>query len=435
MKYFVASSISENIHETPEGYLLCMAVPIARTGEMVYKESETPVTGDDKGLVKIWRDESEVFSPKTMASFEGKAITIRHPDDFVGPENWSELAKGIMQNVRRDKDDLVADLLITDKMAIGLVKNGLREVSCGYEADYDQTEDGKAKQKNIIGNHLALVQQGRAGHDYKIYDHKGDKTMTLKEKVKAQLAKVQDEIMKMVADEDPEGKVVSGDEKGDGYDELVKMVDEMSKKIDSMMGAKDDARGEVTKKSPVDEKEKGKEEKKDEEPEEKKEESKDEPAAMEERLKALEAAVEKLLENKAGDEKEEGEEEEESEDDDFEESTMTGDSDTLSRAEILAPGIEKSKDIKVKALKTCYGTKEGKKIIDTFTGGKAPAFDSAEKVNMLFVATSEVLKSSRTEELGKTKKHKEVMDTLGNGPMSAEKMNEVNAKFYASQKH
>lgn len=430
MKYYVTSKISENIHETPEGYLICIGVPIARIGTQVYGEGETPLETAD-GQIEIYRDEKEVFNPKTIASFEGKAITIRHPTDFVNPDNWSQLAKGIMQNVRRgkddNKDDLIADLLITETMAIGLVKNGLREVSCGYEAEYIQTEKGKGIQKNIVGNHLALVEQGRAGPGYAINDHKGETKMNLKERIKAIFAKAQDEAMQLAADEekkkdkksgdeDPDKKDDKGkDEKGASYDELVQMIKDLGEKVAAMKPSKD----------------------KDKE-DDKKDDSKDDDQvekSMEDRLKALEMAMSKLLDAKAGDEDKEDGDDDESEDDDFDESTLVGDSaEIASRAEILAPGLKMSKDIKVKALKASYETKEGKKVIDGLTGGK-PTFDSAEKVDTLFVAASEVIKAQRTDELSKTKRTKDGSGngTVDEGAMTAEKLNEINSKFWNKQ--
>lgn len=434
MKYYVTSKISENMHETPEGFLVCLGVPIARIGDMLYGEGETPLETDSKGKVTITRDEDEVFRPQTIASFEGKPVTISHPNEFVGPDNWKDLAKGVLQNVRRgkdeQKDDLIADLLITDKMAIGLVKNGLREVSCGYEADYVQTDDGKGKQKNIIGNHLALVDQGRAGHGYAINDHKGDIKMNLKDRIKAIFAKAQDEAMKMAEDEaeKKDDKKVDDEEKeakdAGAYDELVTIVKDLSEKISAM--------------APKDEAEKKDDKKEDESKDDKEDESKDEEgSSIESRLKACEAAIAKMLDNKSGDEdivgdddEEKEAKDEESDDDDFEESTKTGD--TASRAEILAPGIELTKDVKVKALKKAYETKEGKAVIDSLTGGKTPTFDSKEKVETLFIAASEVLKASRVSDLSKTKKvtydfNSSIEDT---GAMTAEKLNEINSKFY-----
>ncbi len=423
------------MHETPEGFLVCIGVPIARTGEMVYGKGETPLEPGSDGQVIIEREESEVFRPETLASFEGKPVTITHPTEDVTPENWAQLAKGTIKNVRRGVgefvDSVIADLLIMDNLAINLIKNGLREVSCGYDAMYVQTGVGKGKQQNIIGNHLALVEQGRAGSAYAINDHKGAMKMKLSERIKAIFAKAQDEAMKIADEENKEEKKDKADdadkeEKKDksedagAYDELTKMVKDLGDKISAMAKPKDEDKEDKSgeKKEKADDEESGSE------------------ASLEDRLKALEAAVAKLLESKAGDEESDEDDDgdtDDAEDDDFEESTMVGDAatDTVSRAEILAPGIQKSKDMKARALKTAYGTKDGKRVIHALTGGKAPVLDSPEKIDTLFIAASELLKVSRSSEMSESKKVKDFNSVINSkGPVTAEKMNEINQKFY-----
>lgn len=436
---FYATKISENMQETPEGYLLCIGVPIARTGDMEYGRDETPLEVGPNGRVIINRSEEEVFRTETIASFNGKPFTIKHPEDFVDPDNWKNLAKGHIQNVRRGEgefsDSLIADILITDAFAISLVKSGLRGLSCGYEAEYTQTGEGKGIQTNIIGNHLALVEEGRAGLAYAINDEKGVFRMSKKlgDKIKSIFAKAVDEAVKDAETPPSEGKPAV-------MDDLKKMCDamnEMGKKINDMVSSMSQQKDEDKDKGAKDEdKEK-----------EGKEKSKDEPdfAALEERLKALEAAVSKILEaesaeaeamndeDKAKDEEEEVEvddEEEESEDE-----GMTAD--TKSRAEILAPGLKASaKDVKRQALKTAYATKDGKRIIDQFTAGKAPIFDTEEKADTLFVAASELLKVTRANDLAKTKSPTNDFQSMvfdeGNF-MTPEKMNELNQKFYANK--
>ena len=65
---------------------------------------------------------------------------------------------------------MLADLIVKDESAIQLIEDGLREVSCGYDAEYEQTEPGKAEQVDITGNHVALVPKGRAGNRCAIGD-------------------------------------------------------------------------------------------------------------------------------------------------------------------------------------------------------------------------------------------------------------------------
>jgi hypothetical protein len=167
MRYYTTGILSARISTTPEGYLICRDVPIARTGTMLYAAGEVPVPARD-GIVRILRTAEHVFAPKAMASFEGKAITLDHPSVDVSPDNWSELAKGVIHNVRQgtglDDEYLIADLHITDRVAIRKVRDeGLREVSLGYDADYLTTGPGEGLQTNYVGNHGALVTRGRCG--------------------------------------------------------------------------------------------------------------------------------------------------------------------------------------------------------------------------------------------------------------------------------
>ncbi len=186
MRYHTTSRLSEHILETPEGFLLCRDVPIARTGAMEYLPDEVPVASGGRNVVLVHRLEQDLFSPETMASFEGKSVTLDHPDDeetdgFVTPDNWRGLSRGHAQNVRRGAgeaaDLLLADLLVMDAEAIAAVRGGLREVSCGYDADYEETAPGVGRQVNIIGNHIALVDRGRCGPRCKIKDKKPETFM------------------------------------------------------------------------------------------------------------------------------------------------------------------------------------------------------------------------------------------------------------------
>nr|DAI72362.1 MAG TPA: protein of unknown function (DUF2213) [Caudoviricetes sp.] len=174
MKYFFETRLGETRFRMADGSLLCKDVPIARTGSQVYLPEEIDLEPDASGTVTVWRTEDEVFSPETMASFEGVAVTLGHPEDagggilFVNPANFAELAHGHIQNVLRgtgDKADLlIADVLVKRQEAIDAIEAGLTDVSCGYDALYKQLSPGKGKQYQITGNHLAVgIDRGRAG--------------------------------------------------------------------------------------------------------------------------------------------------------------------------------------------------------------------------------------------------------------------------------
>ena len=167
MLYYTTEQLGSKQRLTPEGFLLCEEVPIARLGVLYYAAGETPIEPAADGIARVSRDEAALFSQQTIASFSGKAVTNEHPDEKIDPDNWREYATGSVSNVRRGEginaDCLLADLLITDAAAIADVRGGKREVSCGYEADYEDTGPGTGRQTNIIGNHVALVEKGRCG--------------------------------------------------------------------------------------------------------------------------------------------------------------------------------------------------------------------------------------------------------------------------------
>lgn len=165
-------TISPNQLETDEGFLICRNVPIARIGDQEYLPSELGLQGG--GLITVHRPEEEVFSAATIASFEGKPVTDDHPHTLIDADTAAIYSKGHAQNVRRGTgewaDYLLADLHIQDKDLIQKIKAGKREVSCGYLTEYEANGDGTYTQKNIRGNHIAVVTEGRAGHEAAIMD-------------------------------------------------------------------------------------------------------------------------------------------------------------------------------------------------------------------------------------------------------------------------
>lgn len=182
MLAYYGSQISPHLVDTPEGFLICKDVPIARTGTQDYLARELQLDGDPDRLITVQRHPEDVFEEATLASFEGKPICDGHPPENVGPENYAAYTKGHVQNVRRDGDYIVADLYINDANLANEVRNNVkREVSCGYLCNY--VPDGAGyKQSRIRGNHVAVVPKGRAGAAVAIKDaapeaEKGRKTI------------------------------------------------------------------------------------------------------------------------------------------------------------------------------------------------------------------------------------------------------------------
>ncbi|AIO50117.1 hypothetical protein DM44_3167 [Burkholderia cepacia] len=226
---YATEQLGERQSITPEGFLLCEAVPIARVGAQDYAYFELPEIEAKDGVIVAERTADVLFSPETLASFEGKPITIDHPPDFVTPANFKSVVVGFVMNVRRGEGDqsdlMLADLLIFDAEAIRLVQlKVLAQVSNGYDADYEQIAPGRARQVVIVGNHVALVKSARCGPVCSIGDSSsnllptGDASMATKKS-----PKFVDALRKAFMTRDSEAfeKVASemtGDEGGEGGD-------------------------------------------------------------------------------------------------------------------------------------------------------------------------------------------------------------------------
>ena len=167
---YYGSHISEHLVKTPEGYLICYGVPINRTGTQMYTAGELGLDGDLERPVTVYRLEEDVFAPAALASLEGKDVTRGHPAEMLNAGNQAGYSKGHLENVRRDGENTVADLIIKDPSLVSDVENGvLREVSCGYNCQFEPYLDGY-RQTHIVGNHVAVVPRGRAGRDVAIKD-------------------------------------------------------------------------------------------------------------------------------------------------------------------------------------------------------------------------------------------------------------------------
>jgi hypothetical protein len=126
----------------------------------------------------VWgelRDESEVFEPGSMRSFEMVVLTDDHPSEFVTTRNVDAVQIGhVGSDVRRDGIYLRASILITDAVTIAKVEAGKCELSCGYtatgviESGRRDGLDYKIRQRNVRGNHVSIVDMGRAGPECRI---------------------------------------------------------------------------------------------------------------------------------------------------------------------------------------------------------------------------------------------------------------------------
>lgn len=168
--YDLSYPISPNKALTKEGFLICRNAVIASIGAREYALSETnEVKPNAEGKVFIMRPSDVLFSDDTINSLEGKPVTLGHPPvDSVTGDNWKQYAVGSISHVRKGEGltagCLVADLMIFEPKAIEAVFNGIaKELSCGFKSNVIDQGGGIGIETNFIGNHVALVPQGKGG--------------------------------------------------------------------------------------------------------------------------------------------------------------------------------------------------------------------------------------------------------------------------------
>lgn len=381
--FYTTGQLGRTRETTPEGYLLCRDVPLARIGKLLYADGEVPVTADNSGLIIIERGEDVLFDPRTIASFEGKPITDDHPKGWVTPENWKKLSNGTAHDVRRgedeDSDCLVADLLITDKDMIDAVMKGKVEISLGYDADYTEISVGKGIQTNIFGNHIALVKKGRCGSRCKI----GDSFMPKQSKgwlesLRKAKRTIDEALEKAKSTDEEDVETEDDDEDDDGKTTDAAINRELLKTLKTVQTT---------------------------------------VQTFDERLSNLEKKKTKDSESETEDDDEEDGKGKETEDDILEAEQAqklseqgiqnhTGDSlqEVLSRAEVLVPGFKMPTfdsanngpavlNTKRNVLKQAYATEDGQKALKPFVGA-TPNFDTmpAYTVDAAFIGASELIK-------------------------------------------
>lgn len=151
---------------------------LTRVGVFTYHD---PTSG------KTWRElrrPEEVFSADSMASFELVPLLDEHHPEIdygaVTSENVTRIAVGAVGKATPDASDpnyLSAAISVWKADTVVKVESGKQELSCGYFCDREPAPAGATyfdpvlkqdlaydfEQKNIRGNHVAIVAAGRAG--------------------------------------------------------------------------------------------------------------------------------------------------------------------------------------------------------------------------------------------------------------------------------
>jgi hypothetical protein len=138
----------------------------ARTGVQTYRNA-------DGTTRREYRSPEQVFSKASMDSFRLVPFTLGHPPVKVTAQNAREYSRGATgEDIRRDGKWMIGKIAVHDATAIAAMERGVLQVSNGYDCELTMTPgvspDGErydAVQTEIVGNHVALVSEARAGAD------------------------------------------------------------------------------------------------------------------------------------------------------------------------------------------------------------------------------------------------------------------------------
>ena len=166
------------------GFLHVKISPLTRVQVAPYYGKEIPgwqsLGLEANKIYKGYRPESELKKAETLNSVNGIPIQLRHHPDFADSPAKETRIGATGTDAKFTYPFLMNSLHFFDKKAKELIESdALRELSLAYRYKPDFTP-GKAPNgqdydfvmRDISGNHLALVEQGRAGHQVLVYDSK-----------------------------------------------------------------------------------------------------------------------------------------------------------------------------------------------------------------------------------------------------------------------
>ena len=155
--------------------------PISKAGVFEYRGAQIPGAPHPDKMYRVLRPEEELNDPEAIDSFKLLPWIDNHVMLGEGAGLMPAEKKGVQgvigQDVHFENGTLYGNLKVFSNALADLIEAGKKELSCGYRCTYDWTpgvwngQSYDAVQRNIRGNHIALVKNGRMGPDVAVLDH------------------------------------------------------------------------------------------------------------------------------------------------------------------------------------------------------------------------------------------------------------------------
>jgi len=153
--------------------------PISKVGVFQYSGNQISPDLEPDRIYNVYRPEEELSNLETIESFKLLPWTDEHAmlGEGLTPAEKKGIQGVIGENVYFEDGFLKGNLKIFSNKLAELIDSGKKELSIGYRCLYDIVAgvyNGvkyDAIQRQIRGNHVALVNEGRSGHDVAVLDH------------------------------------------------------------------------------------------------------------------------------------------------------------------------------------------------------------------------------------------------------------------------
>ena len=151
--------------------------PLSKEGVFPYLGSQISSELEPNKIYKVYRPMSEISAPETIESFDGIPLIDEHEMLGEGFTKYDDRpAGGIVYHTHAENGKLYGDIRIFSEQLKDEIESGKKELSMGYSCRYEP-EKGVFNdeyydfiQRDLRGNHVALVNRGRMGSDVRVYD-------------------------------------------------------------------------------------------------------------------------------------------------------------------------------------------------------------------------------------------------------------------------
>lgn len=161
------------------GYWEIKHNPISKVGVFPYLGRSISDECEPDKVYYVYRPAETLI--KSVDTWDNPPKPFINDHEMLG-EGFSKIddrpVQGVIHNPVFENDVLYADLSVYSESLKDSIENGKKELSLGYFCKYKK-EKGVYKgqtydyvQEDMVGNHIALVDNGRCGSDVKVFDSK-----------------------------------------------------------------------------------------------------------------------------------------------------------------------------------------------------------------------------------------------------------------------